>query len=132
MPTDTRASRGCFSRAALCPSRRVPAPPRCAPLPVAWAACGRVAAAARGAEKQLTVRLPRQSGEPTLHLVEKIRSLAKSATELFSRGVVEASEFLHAKLLEGTPLRAPSRLSARVPAGLTRRAQRSATCPWTT
>jgi len=35
--------------------------------------------------------------------VEKIRSLAKSATELFSRGVVEASEFLHGKLLEGAP-----------------------------
>jgi hypothetical protein len=50
-----------------------------------------------------------------LKLVEKIRSLAKSATDLASRGVDDAAEFLHAKLWDGTPrvcaIRAPARCS---------------------
>jgi hypothetical protein len=63
--------------------------------------------------------LPRaQAGEETLKLLNKIRSLAKSATELSSRGVSDAAEYLHVKLWDGAPpaprLRpSPTRLSAR-------------------
>ena len=42
-----------------------------------------------------------QAGEETLKLLNKIRSLAKSATELSSRGVSDAAEYLHVKLWDG-------------------------------
>ena len=44
-----------------------------------------------------------QAGEETLKLLNKIRSLAKSATELSSRGVNDAAEYLHVKLWDGAP-----------------------------
>jgi hypothetical protein len=64
----------------------------------------------------------RQAGDDMLKLVEKIRSLAKSATDLASRGVDDAAEFLHAKLWDGTPA---SVRSARACALLAPRALRS-------
>ena len=42
-----------------------------------------------------------EAGEATLQMVEKIRSLAKSATELASCGVGDAAEFLQEKLWIG-------------------------------
>ena len=51
----------------------------------------------------LTLAAARQAGEPTLRLLDKIRTLAKSATELASRGVNEAAEFLHKQLWDGAP-----------------------------
>jgi hypothetical protein len=99
-----RASRGSNSAFA----------PRCKP-PSAWASPAppadarapprgplRPTAALTGAPAAPSARFaPRQAGETTLKLVDNIRALAKSATELSSRGLEDAAAFLHDKLWQG-------------------------------
>jgi hypothetical protein len=66
----------------------------------------------------------RQAGEATLKLLDKIRSLAKSATELNSRGVSDAAEYLHAKLWDGMRARRHASRPRNATAARTRRALR--------